>query len=153
MSLIDFILQSKISSYAGSGEGREKKFDDGSVGFEITSDGYRYLDQFNGFNPFAGSEKVFGESNELLWIMNYFGEILPSGSDPEKIYSFLREAMRLITPEYPFRGPEFYENQNYRYENQQYGSLNHFHGIEKMFEKNEEVYVLYYHGGILKKEM
>lgn len=42
------------------------KSDDGSVGFEITSDGYRYLDQFNGFNPFADTEKVFGEGNELL---------------------------------------------------------------------------------------
>ena len=82
--------------------------------------------------------------------MNYFGEILPSGSDPNKTYSFLREAMRLITPEYPFRGPAFFENQNYRYENQQHGSFEHFHGIEKIFEKNEEVYVLYYHGGMLK---
>ncbi len=133
MNLIDFILQSKLSSYAGNEQGKEVKFDDGSVGFEITSGGYRYLDQFNGFNPFAGSEKVFGEGSELLWIMNYFGEILPSGSDPNKTYSFLREAMRLITPEYPFRGPAFFENQNYRYENQQYGSFKHFHGIEKIF--------------------
>jgi hypothetical protein len=153
MELIDFIIQSKISSYASAGEGREKKFDDDSVGFEIISDGYRYLDQFNGFNPFAGSEKVFGEGNELLWVMNYFGEILPSGSDPKKIYYFLREAMRLITPEYPFRGPNSYENQNYRYVNQQYGSFNRFHGIEKIFENDEEVYVLYYHGGKLKKDM
>ena len=146
-------MQSKISTYASTEEGREKKFDDGSVGFEIISNGYRYIDRFNGFNPFTGSEKIFGEGNELLWVFNYFGEILPNGTDPKKIYSFLREAMRLITPEYPFRGPEFYENQNYRYENKQDGSLDHFHGIEKIFEKNKEVYVLYYHGGILKKDM
>ncbi|NLD35811.1 MAG: hypothetical protein GX654_02995 [Desulfatiglans sp.] len=150
MKLIDFIIQSKKSSYASTGEGREKKFDNGSVGFEIINNGYRYLDQFNGFNPFAGSEKVFKEVNELLWVLNYFGEILPGGSAPKKIYSFLKEAMRLITPEYPLRGPEFYENLNYRYENKQHGSFNHFHGIEKIFEKNEEVYVLYYHGGIIK---
>lgn len=153
MSLIDFVLQSKISSYASDGEGREKKFDDGSVGFEITSDGYRYLDRYYGFNPFVGSEQIFGDDNKLLWVMNYFGEVLPNGSDPERIYSFLREAMRLITPEYPFRGPELFEKQNYRYENKQYGSFDHFHGIEKIYENSEEVYVLYYHGGRIQKAM
>lgn len=153
MNLIDFTLKSKISSYASNGEGREKKFDDGSVGFEITSDGYRYLDRYNGFNPFGGSEQVFGDGNKLLWVQNYFGEFLPNGSDPKNIYSFLREAMRLITPEYPFRGPKSFEKQNYRYENQQYGSFEHFHGIEKIFKNNEEVYVLYYHGGRIQKAM
>ncbi len=151
MNLIEFILKAKLSGYASGGEGQERKFDDGSVGFEIVSNGFRYLDRYNGFNPFAGSEHIFDSNNELLWVMNYFGEVLPSGSDTKKIYSFLKEAMLLISTEHPFRGPERLEKQNLRYENLQHGSIDRFHGIERIFEKNKNVYVLYYHGGKIKK--
>lgn len=151
MTLINFILKAKLSGYASGGEGQERKFNDGSVGFEIVSNGYRYLDRYNGFNPFVGSEQIFDSNNVLLWVMNYFGEVLPNSSDPKSIYSFLKEAMLLISPEYPFRGPARLEKQNFRYENQQYGSLDHFHGIENIFENGEKVYVLYYHGGSIQK--
>lgn len=87
MTLIDFILKAKMSGSASCGEGQEKKFDDGSVGFEIVSDGYRYLDRYDGFNPFVGSEQIFDSNNALLWVMNYFGEVLPNDSEPKKIYS------------------------------------------------------------------
>jgi len=153
MALIDFILKAKLSGYASGGEGQEKKFDDDSVGFEILSGGYRYLDRYNGFNPFAGSEQIFGPKDSLLWVMNYFGEVLPSDSEPKKIYSFLKEAMLLISPECPFRGPAKLENQNFRYENQQYGSLDRFHGIESIYENHKKVYVLYYHGGRIQNDM
>jgi len=76
--------------------------------------------------------------------MNYFGEVLPNDSEPKKSYSFFQEAMLLISPEYPFRGPAKLENQNFRYENQQYGSLDRFYGIESIYENNKKVYVLYY---------
>ena len=153
MTLIDFILKAKLFGYASGGEGQEKKFDDGSVGFEIVSDGYRYLDRYNGFNPFAGSEQVFDSNDALLWIMNYFGEVLPSDSETKKIYSFLKKAMLQISPEYPFRGPSKLENQNLRYENKQYGSLDRFHGIESIYENNKKVYILYYHGGRMQETM
>ena len=99
MTLIDCILKAKISGYASGGEGQERKFDDGSVGFEIVSDGFRYLDRYNGFNPFAGSEQIFDSNNALLWVINYFWEVLPNGADPKSIYSFLKEAMLIISTE------------------------------------------------------
>lgn len=149
MTLIDFIVKAKLSGYAGGGEGQEIKFDDGSKGFELTSDGYKYLDRYNGFNPFAGSEHVYKPDNTLIWVMNYYGEVLPSCSDPKSIYSFLKEAMLLINPEYPFRGPAQLEKQNFKYTNSQNGSLDNFHGIESIYENEEKIYVLYYHGGKL----
>ena len=153
MTLIEFILKAKMSGYASGGEGQEKKFDDGSVGFEIASDGYRYLDRYNGFNPFVGYEQIFDSNNALLWVMNYFGEVLANDSEPKKIYSFLKEAMLLISPEYPFRGPAKLENQNFKYENQQHGSIDRFHGVESIYENNKKVYVLYYHGGKIQRTM
>lgn len=151
MTLIDFIIKAKLSGYASGGEGQELKFGDGSKGFELVSDGYRYLDRYNGFNPFSGSERVFDSDNTLVWIMNYYGKVLPGCTDPKGIYSFLKEAMLLISLQYPFRGPAQLEKQNLRYENIQNGSFGSFQGVESIYQNDEKVYVLFYHGGSLKK--
>ena len=102
---IDFLLQAKISGYATDIESQKIIFDDGSKGFEFVKGGYRYLDRYYGFDPFAGAEHVYDASGSLIWIMNYYGETVSAHSDSHEIYAFLREAMSLITPEYPFRGP------------------------------------------------
>lgn len=151
MALIDFVLKAKISGYASGGEGQEKKFDDGSLGFEFMADGYRYLDRYYGFNPFAGTEQIYDANGLLIWIMNYYGEVSPKYSDPEKIYSFLKKAMSLITPAYPFRGPSKLAKDNLRYENKQNGTLASFHGVESIYEETDRVYFLHYHGGDMIK--
>lgn len=151
MTLADFIRKAKVSGYASGGDGQEKKFDDGSMGFELVAGGYRYLDRYNGFNPFAGVERIYDENASLIWIMHYYGEVLPDHSAPNNIYSFLREAMLLITSDNPFRGPAKFEKDNLRYENLQAGNLDSFHGVESICENNEQVYVLYYHGGKMNK--
>lgn len=149
MQLLDFILQGKVSGYASGGEGQEKTFADGSRGFEFIGSGFRYLDRYYGFNPFTGTEHIYTESGALLWVMNYFGEVLPNCSDPAMVYGFLREAMRLVTPDYPFRGPAIYEKGSLRYENEQHGRLERFSGTESIFADGEKVYELHYHGGRL----
>jgi hypothetical protein len=63
------------------------------------------------------------------------------------VYAFLKEAMLLVSPEYPFRGPSLFEKDSLRYENQQHGTLDSFHGTESIFENHEKVYLLHYHGG------
>ena len=147
MQLLDFILQGKVTGYAAGGEGQEKTFPDGSRGFEFCGHGFRYLDRYYGFNPFTGTEHIYSEEGTLLWVMNYFGEVLPTCPDPAQVYGFLREAMRRVTPEYPFRGPAVYEKGSLRYENEQHGTLERFHGTESIFADGEKVYVLHYHGG------
>lgn len=147
MNLLDFILQGKISGYATGGEGQEKTFDDGSRGFESRGRGYRYLDRYYGFNPFTGTEHIYTDNGSLIWVMNYYGQVLPICSDPVKVYSFLKEAMQLVSSDYPFRGPAMFEKSSLRYENQQYGMLDSFHGTESIFENGEQIYFLHYHGG------
>ncbi len=85
--------------------------------------------------------------------MNYFGEVVSGGPDPKTIYSFLKEALLLIPPEYPFRGPAELVKQNFRYENVQNGDLDRFHGIERIYENDAKTYVLYYHGGKIEKTL
>ena len=147
MTLLDFILQSKISGYARGGESQEKTFEDGSRGFEFIGHGYRYLDRYYGFNPFAGSEQIYIPNGPLLWVMNYYGQVLPTCSDPMKVYAFLKEAMRLVSSEYPFRGPALLEKGGLKYENEQHGTFESFHGTESIFENDEKIYFLHYHGG------
>ena len=149
MDLLDFILDAKVSGYASGGESQEKTFDDGSRGFEFTRHGYRYLDRYYGFNPFTGTEHIYRANGPLLWAMNYYGLVLPACSAAMKVYTFLREAMKLVTPEYPFRGPALFEQGSLRYENQQNGTLEGFHGTESIFENQAKVYLLHYHGGIV----
>ena len=91
MTLIDFIVKANLSVCASGGEGKERKFGDGSAGFEIISDGFKYVDRYSGFNPFAGSDQIFNSTNALLWVMNYFGEVLVGVSDLNRIYSFLKK--------------------------------------------------------------
>jgi len=71
VALIDFIMKAKISGYASGGEGQERKFDDGSLGFEFMANGYKYLDRYYGFNPFSGTEHVYDDNGSLIWTMNY----------------------------------------------------------------------------------
>jgi len=149
MNLLDFLLQGKISGYASGGESQEKTFDDGSRGFESIGHGFRYLDRYYGFNPFAGMEHIYTANGPLLWVMNYYGLVMPICSEPIKVYVFLKEALRLVTPEYPFRGPALFEKGNLKYENQQHGTLDGFHGTESIFENHEKIYFLHYHGGKL----
>ena len=148
---IDFLLQAKILGYATDAESRKIYFDDGSKGFEFAKDGFRYLDRYYGFDPFAGAEHIYDKNGTLLWIMNYYGETVLAQSDSHEIYAFLREAMSSITPEYPFRGPAELKKGRLRYENEQDGTLDRFHGVESIYDGGERVYYLHYHGGSMMK--
>lgn len=151
MELIDFIIKAKLSGYATGGESQEQKFEDGSLGFVFENEGYKYIDRYYGFNPFSGTEHLYNNENELIWKMNYWGLVIPNSSDPKKIYSFLSDAMSLITIEYPFRGPPIYEKNSLKYTNRQMGSFESFNGVEQIFEENKKVYDLYYHGGTMQQ--
>lgn len=153
MDLIDFILKAKLSGYAANDGRTAREFDDGSKGSEYESGAYRYVDRFYGFNPFSGTEHVFDRGGLLIWKMNYFGEVVANGIDAKRIYGFLKEAMLLITPEYPFRGPANLEKEKFRYENIQKGTFDSFHGIESIYAVKERVYYLYYHGGKMIKKL
>ena len=149
--LIDFIIQAKKLGYAGGTETRKVTFDDNSVGFEFSNDQYRYTDRYYGFNPFSGTEHVYNNQSVLVWKMNYFGAILPSYSDPNQIYDFLKEAMLLISPEHPFRGPNKLESGKLIYKNDQQITPLGFYGIESIHISDQNVYQLNYHGGDMEE--
>lgn len=147
VNIIDFVLKARKLGYPGGGENKEIVFEDNSRGFEVISDGYRYFDRYFGFNPFSGFEKIFDVKGNLLWVMNYFGEMCGQTPAPGDIYAFLRQALMSAGRDYPFRGPKEFVNGGFRYENNQTGSFNRFRGEEYIYQYDEKIYFLYYHGG------
>jgi len=152
MELNKFLVKAKINTYATEGEGGEKVLDDGCRELIFEEDGFKYCDRYYGFDPFVGEEIVL-KDNKAIWGMNYYGNIKPgtiSGDDVRQFLDFLKESLRQVPEDIPFRGPQNYNNNDFEYVNNIKGDINKFVGQEKILYKGEEVYILNYHGGLIK---
>lgn len=108
MDIVQFIVSAKKDTYA-SGK-KPIKIEDGSERFTYLEDELEYQDTYrvfgDGFNgAFFGAEIISFKGREI-WNMNYHGKIISSAIGIEKIYSFLRKAMRLLSSDRPFRARE-----------------------------------------------
>ena len=81
--------------------------------------------------------------------MNYYGKIIRDVSS-KKVYEFLRVVLRKTSEELPFRGPKYFRSEEFEYFNQVEGNLESFSGIEKIAFRGKIVYILFYHGGVVK---
>ena len=150
--LSKFLVKAKINTYASSGEGGEKILPDGSKEFEFEEKEFKYRDRYFGFNPFIGEEIVW-QNEEVVWGMNYYGEIVSEIIPAKSIYQFLQEALKKIPDDKPFRGPDNFKKGDFEYINKVEGIVEKFKGEETIFYKEQPVYRLSYHGGftIIKK--
>ena len=167
MDLAKFLIQAKTNTYASNGESppslkatarqdppslkvtawqREKILSDGSKEFEFEEKGFRYRDRYFGHDPFMGEEIVWHD-DEVVWGMNYYGALLSDEISSREVYEFLKKAMRRVTKERPFRGPDNFKEGDFEYVDKSYGDINMFRGTEMILFKGQEVYRLYYHGG------
>jgi len=146
--LTKFLLKAKINTYASSGEGGEKVLADNSKVFEYKEEKFEYQDKYFGFNPFIGEEIVFSEG-QMIWGMNYYGEVTSDIIPIEQIYQFLQESLRKITEEKPFRGPDNFQKGDFQYINKAIGDIKRFSGTETIFYKEQKLYQLDYHGGVV----
>jgi len=146
--LAKFLVKAKIKTYAGSGEGAEKKLGNGGRELTFEEGDFSYRDIYFGFNPFAGEEVVW-ENGKCIWVMNYCGKIIGSDLPEKEIYEFLQKAMKLIDEERPLRGPQSFKEGNLEYLDNNEGDINSFNGVEKIFYCGKLVYRLYYHGGLV----
>lgn len=149
MGLREFIVKAKIETYAGNA--KAQKLEDGSKLLVFKEDRFSYNDKYFGFNPFIGEEIVF-ENNKPIWGMNYFGKIFSKNVSADKVYEFLRKAMKLVSKERPFRGPNSFKENDFEYSDESIGEIDSFSGIEKIFFKGIQVYKLVYHGGLIKEK-
>ena len=150
MDLIDFILAAKKAGYASVGSGSFVQMENGHKRFKYSTEGYAYQDTYFGLNPFSGQEIIW-KLNVACWTMNYYGYFISKTeeADINTTYGFLREAMKQIDRDHPFRGPKEFRDNDFVYHNQQFGTVEHFWGVERVFFSGSEVYILNYHGGTL----
>ncbi|MBU4284938.1 XRE family transcriptional regulator [Patescibacteria group bacterium] len=149
--LSKFLVKAKINTYTSSGEGGEKLLLDGSKEFEFKEGGLKYRDRYFGLNFFVGEEIVW-EGGKTIWGMNYYGKIISQIVSPGQIYQFLKETLRGISENKPFRGPYRFKKDNFKYFNKTKGTVEKFEGEETIFHKRRLVYKLIYHGGIIKEK-
>lgn len=151
-----FLVKAKKNTYATNGESKEKILGDGSKELTYEEGQYKYRDRYFGHNPFAGEEVVW-KSGEFIWVMNYYGKvdfkaILSLRITEKEVYIFLKNAMKQVTEERPFRGPKDFQDENFHYTDKSEGNVDNFIGTERIFYKGKEIYRLYYHGGLVKKK-
>lgn len=146
--LSKFLIKAKINTYASSGEGGEKILSDGGKEFGFEEKEFKYRDRYFGFNPFIGEEIVW-QNGKIIWGMNYYGKIISEAIPAKQIYQFLQEALKKVTENKPFRGPDNLKQGDFEYFNKVEGMVKNFNGEEKIFYKKQPVYQLSYNGGLI----
>jgi len=143
-----FLVKAKINTYASSGEGGEKILPGGGKEFKFKERKFKYRDRYFGFNPFIGEEIVW-QNEKIVWGMNYYGEIITKIISAKDIYQFLQEALKRVSEDKPFRGPDNFKKNDFEYINKVDGTVKKFQGEEIIFYKKQLVYKLSYHGGLV----
>jgi hypothetical protein len=146
MELSQFLIQAKLHTYARPREGADNPGEDGSYELAYIQENLCYRSRYFGFNPFIGGELVW-QDERLIWGMNYYGNVAQETVPPTQVYSFLRQALRLVRADRPFRGPDYFRAGSFTYVDRSYGVLDAFTGDETIYYRDQPVYHLVYHGG------
>jgi len=163
--LREFLVKAKREGYASGKEAT--KLSSGEKMFEFKDGLWRYLDICKGGDKFfSGDEKVFHKGS-LVWKMGYDGGVESSTgrNKSEEVYVFLKEVLKDVKEEIPFRGPFMFRREDFLYLNSIHGDIERFNGNEsihfnpRMSEENSkseflkgaiQVYSLVYRGGLFK---
>ncbi len=151
MDLNKFLVKAKTSTYASAKGGNKKVLDDGAKEMIFEEGNLKYRDRYYGFDPFIGEEVVF-EDGEAIWSMNYYGKTTSKDIPAEQVYEFLKEALRQITKDKPFRGPDNFKKGELEYINESRGDFKDFSGTERILFRCKEVYRLEYHGCMVRNK-
>ncbi|MBX4201003.1 XRE family transcriptional regulator [Candidatus Parcubacteria bacterium] len=150
MELNEFLVKAKKNTYASNGEGGENKLEDGSKELTFEEGDFKYRDRYFGNKAFIG-EEIIWKDGEAVWGMNYYGRMLSESMDMGKLYGFLKKALLEVHESMPFRGPKELQDGDFIYSNSVADTKDSFRGEEVIFYKDEKIYELKYHGGLIKK--
>ena len=146
--LIKFLLEAKKNTYALWNKSKSIKEKDFSTTLVYEKWNYKYHDNYFGWEPFVWREVVFYK-NKPIFMMTYYGFVENKAEDTSKIYSFLQNALKLVSEDFPFRWPKNYQENDLIYKNNFYWKLDRFHWIEKIFLNNKKIYEARYMWGFV----
>lgn len=144
---MNFILDSNRAGYAVGDLKNWTKENDGSTSITFEKGLWRSHDNFFGGDPYGGRITVFYE-NMPYWIMLYYGWV-SKVDEINTVFGVLRNALKEMPQEYPFRGPKEFFEMEYLYSNVWNGDVNRFEGKEKIHKKDSFVYQANYFGGLV----
>lgn len=147
--LRQFLIDSNKAGYAGGQEKKWIKEVDGSTTIPFQKGEWRSHDNFFGGEPYGGRLVVFYK-NKPVWIMVYYGLIL-NGIIVNPIYAMLRNALKNMPDDAPFRGPKELKNDKLTYSNTWKGTIEQYSGEENITQGGKIVYKANYRGGLVNQ--
>jgi len=142
-----FLIDSNNAGYAGGEQKKWVKEPNGSTTIPFEKDPWKSQDNFFGGEPYGGRTIVFYE-DKPYWIMVYYGWV-EEGVETDPVYNILRNALKQMPADYPFRGPKEYKEGELTYINTWEGEVDRFSGEEKIVQEGKLVYKANYLGGLV----
>ncbi len=113
--LSNFIVEANIKTWAGEGMevAPERK---GFKELEYKKDEWRLRDSYTGYFRAPGMTTVY-YNEKPSWTMAYGGKGQHEGHEgiAKPTFSFLKKALKLVTPQMPFRGPSKFSEDGWEY--------------------------------------
>jgi len=147
--LREFLVASNKAGYAGGNSKRWIKEPDGSTTIPFEQGEWKSHDNFFGGEPYGGRTIVF-HNGKPEWMMVYYGWVVEH-ADADQVYEVLRNSLKQMPEDYPYRGPERYEEGQFVYSNQWTGELERFSGEERIIQGEKLLYQANYIGGEVDK--
>lgn len=114
VDLSQFIVEANLVTWAGEGKEvrpqrpgyKELEYPKQETSGEIPQQGFYLRDSYTGYFRAPGMTTVY-YNGEPAWTMSYGGHGQTEGHEgnAKQTFEFLKEALKKVTPELPFRGP------------------------------------------------
>lgn len=148
--LKSFLIYCGREGYAVLQEEDMVKEADHSTSIVLIKDSWKFHDNYFGGEPYGGREVVFYK-DQPVWLMAYYGRVEASVNDIQPVYQFLRNALKNIPEEAPFRGPKEYRQDEWLYQNSWSGEVKNFSGEEVITLDGKQIYFARYIGGLVNQ--
>ena len=139
-----FLIRAKRATYAGKGaEAAPSR--PCSHDLIYREGGLTYIDSYLGGDRFAGEEALWRDGVPF-WSMNYCGRVIGEDFSGD----FLKEALKNVPEDMPYRGPEKYSEGYHDYSCEVSGNSEWFQGREVICLRGAVIYECFFHGGMIK---
>ena len=152
LNIKKFLVEANKSGYAaGETKNWTKEVDcSQTIVYESPDGNWLYHDNFFGGEPYGGRTIVFYRG-EPYWLMVYYGRV-EDKVETDSVYGILRNALKQMPEDYPFRGPKEYKEKEFIYKNNWQGEVDKFSGEERIFQNGKPVYKANYVGGLVDQK-
>jgi len=145
--LRQFLADSNNAGYAGGEEKKWIKENDGSTTIPFEKGEWKSNDNFFGGEPYGG-RIIVSYDGKPYWMMVYYGWV-EEGVDANSVYGVLRNALKQMPADYPFRGPKELIDGEFKYSNSWKGDVSRYSGEEQITQGDKLIYKANYMGGLV----